>query len=75
MRAGGTAPAILTAANAVAVAAFLARRLSFLGIPRLIESTLAALPAGLEGSLADVLLADAEARRIATSLLSEHRPA
>ncbi len=75
LRAGGTAPAILNAANEVAVAAFLERRLPFLGIPRLIESTLAALPAGPEGSLADVLLADAEARRIATSLISEHCPA
>jgi 1-deoxy-D-xylulose-5-phosphate reductoisomerase len=71
LRAGGTAPAILNAANEVAVAAFLDRRLSFLGIPRLIEATLAALPAGPEGSLADVLSADAEARRIATSLISE----
>ena len=71
LRAGGTAPAILNAANEVAVAAFLDRRLSFLGIPRLIEATLAALPAGPEGSLADVLTADAEARRIATSLISE----
>ncbi len=71
LRAGGTAPAILNAANEVAVAAFLDRRLSFLGIPRLIEATLAALPAGPEGSLADVLTADAEARRIATALISE----
>ncbi len=71
LRAGGTAPAILNAANEIAVAAFLDRRLSFLGIPRLIEATLAALPAGPEGSLADVLAADAEARRIATSLISE----
>ncbi len=71
LRAGGTAPAILNAANEIAVAAFLDRRLSFLGIPRLIEATLAVLPAGPEGSLADVLTADAEARRIATSLISE----
>jgi len=71
LRAGGTAPAILNAANEIAVAAFLDRRLSFLGIPRLIEATLAALPAGPEGSLADVLTADAEARRIASSLISE----
>lgn len=68
---GGTAPAILNAANEVAVAAFLERRLSFLGIPRLIEATLKALPAGPEGSLADVLLADAEARRIAERFVSD----
>jgi 1-deoxy-D-xylulose-5-phosphate reductoisomerase len=71
LRAGGTAPAILNAANEIAVAAFLDRRLSFLGIPRLIEATLAKLPAGPEGSLADVLTADAEARRIASSLIKE----
>ena len=71
LSAGGTAPAILNAANEVAVAAFLDRRLPFLGIPRLIESTLAALPAGPESSLADVLVADAEARRIAERLVRE----
>ena len=62
LRAGGTAPAILNAANEVAVAAFLARRLPFLGIPRLIESTLAALPAGPESSLADVLVREGGAK-------------
>ena len=71
LRAGGTAPALLNAANEVAVAAFLERRLPFLGIARLIEATLAALPAGPEGSLDDVLQADREARRIASSLISE----
>ena len=71
LRAGGTAPAILNAANEIAVAAFLDRRLPFLGIPHLIEATLAALPAGPEGSLGDVLAADAEARRIASALISE----
>lgn len=65
LRAGGTAPAILNAANEVAVAAFLERRLSFAGIPALIEATLAAVPAGPEGSLADVIAADAAARRFA----------
>ncbi len=71
LRSGGTAPAILNAANEVAVAAFLDRRLSFLGIPRLIESTLKAVPAGPEGSLADVLAADGEARRVASRLIAE----
>ena len=71
LRTGGTAPAILNAANEVAVSAFLDRRLPFLGIPRLIEATLAALPAGPEGSLGDVLAADAEARRIASNLICE----
>jgi 1-deoxy-D-xylulose-5-phosphate reductoisomerase len=65
LHAGGTAPAILNAANEVAVAAFLDRRLSFIGIPALIEETLAAVAAGPEGSLGDVLAADAAARDFA----------
>ena len=71
LRTGGTAPAVLNAANEVAVAAFLDRRLPFLGIPRLIEATLKAVPSGPEGSLADVLVADAEARRAASRFISE----
>ncbi len=71
LRAGGTAPAVLNAANEVAVAAFLDRRLPFLGIPRLIEATLKAVPSRPEGSLADVLAADAEARHAASRLISE----
>lgn len=69
LRAGGTAPAILNAANEVAVAAFLERRLPFLGIPRLIAATLEALPSGPEGSLADVLAADAAARQVAAGMI------
>ncbi len=73
LESGGTAPAILNAANEVAVAAFLERQLPFLGIARLNAAVLAALPAGPEGNLADVLAADAEARRIAHRLLQERR--
>ena len=73
LREGGTAPAILNAANEVAVAAFLDCRLSFLGIARLVEATLSALPAGPEGNLADVLAADAEARHIAGQMVRERR--
>ena len=73
LAAGGTAPAILNAANEVAVAAFLDRQLPFLGIPRLIAATLAALPAGPEGNLADVLAADASARQMAARMLAEQR--
>jgi 1-deoxy-D-xylulose-5-phosphate reductoisomerase len=73
LESGWTAPAILNAANEVAVAAFLERQLPFLGIARLNAAVLAALPAGPEGNLADVLAADAEARRIAHRLLQERR--
>jgi 1-deoxy-D-xylulose-5-phosphate reductoisomerase len=70
---GGTAPAILNAANEISVAAFLERRLPFLGISRLNEAVLSALPARPEGSLADVLGADAEARRLAESMIVDGR--
>jgi len=73
LKAGGTAPAILNAANEIAVAAFLDRRLPFLGIARLNEAVLDALPAGPEGSLDDVLGADAEARRLAGQMVAERR--
>lgn len=70
---GGTAPAILNAANEVAVAAFLDGALSFLGIAHLNEAVLNSLPARPEGSLADVLAADAEARRLANGMIRERR--
>ena len=65
LRAAGTAPAILNAANEVAVAAFLDKQISFLSIPRVIEAVLDALPVSPVGCLEDVLGADAEARRAA----------
>jgi 1-deoxy-D-xylulose-5-phosphate reductoisomerase len=71
LREGGTASAILNAANEIAVAAFLDGRLSFLDIARLNEAVLTALPAGPEGSLADVLAADVAARRIAAAMIAE----
>ncbi|WP_415035606.1 1-deoxy-D-xylulose-5-phosphate reductoisomerase [Azonexus sp.] len=73
LRAGGTAPAILNAANEVAVAAFLENRLGFLDIARINESVLQRLPAGPEGSLDDVRAADAEARRVANALIEQRR--
>ncbi len=65
LRAAGTAPAVLNAANEVAVAAFLDKQISFLHIPRIIETVLDALPVSMVNCLDDVLGADAEARRIA----------
>ncbi len=71
LRVGGTAPAILNAANEVAVEEFLAGKLSFCGIARLNDQVLQSLPAGPEGSLADVIGADAEARHLAARLIRE----
>ena len=65
LRAAGTAPAVLNAANEVAVAAFLDRKISFLAIPRVISAVMDALPVSAVKCLDDVLGADAEARRAA----------
>jgi len=63
LRAGGTAPALLNAANEVAVAAFLQGRLRFWDIQACNRDTLDRLPALPAGSLAEVLGADGAARR------------
>jgi 1-deoxy-D-xylulose-5-phosphate reductoisomerase len=65
LRAAGTAPAVLNAANEEAVAAFLDRQISFLSIPRVISEVLDTLPVNAVSGLDDVLDADAEARRAA----------
>lgn len=64
-RAGGLSPAILNAANEVAVQAFLERRLNFLDIARVSEAVLARMTGGPVRGLDEVLGADAEARRLA----------
>ena len=66
LRTGGTAPAILNAANEVAVEAFLARRLPFTGIAEVIAGTLEALPARAADELDAVMVADAQARHAAS---------
>jgi 1-deoxy-D-xylulose-5-phosphate reductoisomerase len=70
-RAGGTAPAVLNAANEVAVQAFLDGRLNFTGIATVIDKVLQRLDSTPVKALGDVLDADAAARRLAISLI-EH---
>ncbi|MBZ9567444.1 1-deoxy-D-xylulose-5-phosphate reductoisomerase [Modicisalibacter tunisiensis] len=70
MRAGGTAPAVLNAANEVAVAAFLDGRLGFTAIAEVVEAVLDACPAVPADSLEQVLAEDARARRLADQRLS-----
>ncbi|MFC7300747.1 1-deoxy-D-xylulose-5-phosphate reductoisomerase [Cognatiluteimonas weifangensis] len=70
LAAGGTAPALLNAANEVAVSAFLQGRIGFLSIPALVEDTLAALPAAAADSLDTLLAADAHARRHAEAWIA-----
>ncbi|MBP6597749.1 MAG: 1-deoxy-D-xylulose-5-phosphate reductoisomerase [Arenimonas sp.] len=69
LEAGGGAPAVLNAANEIAVSAFLQGRLGFLSIPDLIQACLDALPGGATGSLAELMDTDAAARRTAEGLV------
>jgi 1-deoxy-D-xylulose-5-phosphate reductoisomerase len=65
MKKGGALPCALNAADEVAVAAFLDRRLPFLGIAEVIERVLARTPRVRFEKMDDVLESDAEARRTA----------
>jgi 1-deoxy-D-xylulose-5-phosphate reductoisomerase len=71
LRAGGTTPALLNAANEEAVAAFLDRRISFLDIPRLIEAVLSEITSIEVHMLQDVLAADAAARNAAREWIAK----
>ncbi len=64
------APVVLNAANEVAVAAFLDRRLSFLGIAEVVEASLDRLGSQTLASLEDVFACDAEARRVAAEAVA-----
>jgi 1-deoxy-D-xylulose-5-phosphate reductoisomerase len=75
LAAGGTAPAMLNAANEVAVSSFLQGRIGFLSIPALVEDTLAALPVAAADSLQVLLAADARARRHAERAITQGVPA
>ena len=76
LRRGGTAPAVLNAANEVAVAAFLDRRLSFPNITGLVEATLEEAERqgaiGLAHCLDDVIAVDSAARRLAGEKLASY---
>jgi 1-deoxy-D-xylulose-5-phosphate reductoisomerase len=65
LRAGGSAPAVLNAANEVAVEAFLAGRLPFTAIARVIEHTLRSTGVAPAENLDEILAVDALARRAA----------
>jgi 1-deoxy-D-xylulose-5-phosphate reductoisomerase len=68
--AGGTSPAVLNAANEVAVAAFLAGRLGFPGIPAIIEAVLDRHQCRQVDDLQDLLAADRWARQEAESMMT-----
>ncbi|MBI2837520.1 MAG: 1-deoxy-D-xylulose-5-phosphate reductoisomerase [Acidobacteria bacterium] len=69
---GGTAPAVLNAANEIAVAAFLEDRIGFLQIPATIEAAMEAVQSGPIAALDELLAVDAEARRAAERYVTTH---
>jgi 1-deoxy-D-xylulose-5-phosphate reductoisomerase len=73
IREGGPLPCALNAADEVAVAAFLDRRLPFLGIAAVVEGVLEQMPRSPLRSIGDVIAADAEARRLAHSEIMKLR--
>ncbi|MEY3202124.1 MAG: hypothetical protein RIR70_1674, partial [Pseudomonadota bacterium] len=74
LREGGSAPAILNAANEIAVEHFLQYRLRFIDIAKVIEATLDALPAQPLKSLDDIFLVDNEARHVAQAKVAQAQP-
>lgn len=75
LREGGDRPAVLNAANEIAVAAFLARRIAYLDIATIVAETLAAAPSRPAESLAEVSEADAAARRFAAKAITQRSAA
>jgi len=70
IRRGGTAPAVLNAANEIAVEAFLDRRLGFTDIARVIENVLGEMTVESLKTLEQVYAADIEARALAARFVS-----
>ncbi len=69
-RVGGTMPAILNAANEVAVAAFLDGRLNFDRIAPVIEAVMTRIQGGSAATLEEIMAADTDARRIAAEIVA-----
>jgi len=66
---GGAAPAILNAANEIAVAAFLDNALGYLQIPEVVERVLNRIKPSAASSLEDILEADTKARSLAVDAI------
>lgn len=71
LNAGGTAPAILNAANEIAVEAFLAEKIGFMAIAEIIQSVLAASVFEEVNSIEQLVSTDAVARQMAAERVSE----
>ncbi len=70
LRAGGSAPIVLNAANEVAVAAFAARRLGFTDIATVVEAVLDVVPVTAVHDLDTVFEVDRQAREVAARLIA-----
>jgi 1-deoxy-D-xylulose-5-phosphate reductoisomerase len=68
-RAGGAATCILNAADEIAVESFLARRIDFPSIYKVVSETLSRMPSRTPGSIGEVLEIDGEARTMARGLI------
>jgi 1-deoxy-D-xylulose-5-phosphate reductoisomerase len=73
LAAGGAKPAILNAANEIAVASFLSREIGFLDIATLVGEVLTAYDPPTPATIEDVLEIDAEARGVASGLTGKFR--
>ena len=73
VREGGPLPCALNAADEIAVAAFLERKLPFLGIAAVIENVLSRMPRTPINEIEDVLAADLEARRLARAAIARRK--
>ena len=68
---GGTMPAIMSAANEVAVDGFLSKQISFDKIARIVESTMDKAPVSMNSDLDHVFEADSQARRVSRKLIAD----
>ena len=73
LRSGGTAPAILNAANEIAVMAFLDEKIAFTRIPEIVEGTLNSLQSQRVDSIETILQVDQQARDNALKLIAGER--
>ena len=74
LAAGGSAPAILNAANEIAVQAFLEQRIRFTDIAVVVEHTLEQVRVRVVDTLATVLEDDARARAVAETWIAARAP-
>ena len=70
LRAGGTAPALLNAANEIAVEAFLERRIGFRDIDRVVRRVMDEVAHGAASDIAAVMAQDAQARSAARQIVA-----